>query len=258
MNVLVVGGSGSAGAPLVSELIRRGHSVRVLTRSGSGHDAAERVRGDVVTGDGLAAALRGIHAVVHVANGVGRGARPVLVDGTRRLVAAAADEGVAHVVVLSITGIERVPFSYHRAKVEQERVLAGGGVPWTVVRATQFHELVSGLFASTRRTGVVLVPKGVPVRPVAARSVAAALADAVEAGPSGLVGDVAGPEVLRLEQAARIWRTATRSRRPLVHVRVPGALGRQLRAGVLVPGDARVEGPTYGAWLAHPVASPVR
>jgi hypothetical protein len=94
------------------------------------------------------------------------------------------------------------------------------------------------------------VPKAVLVRPVAAEAVGAALADVVESGPSGRARDVAGPEVLTIDQAAKAWKTATHRRQPLVGLRVPGTVGRRLRAGAFVPADALVDGPSYVQWLA--------
>jgi len=251
MRVLVVGGTGSAGRPLVTELQHRGHDVAVLGRTaGKAPAGARDLTGDLTSGAGLVDACRDVHAVVHVANGIGRAARPVLVEGTHRLVDAAAGAGVGHVVVLSICGVDRTPLGYHRAKVEQERAVAAAGVPWSILRATQFHELLTQIFASSARRGAVLALARTPLRPVAATTAASALADLVDAGPSGHVSDLAGPAVIECVEAALGWRRATGVRRPVLPLWLPGEGGRMLRAGALVPDRGRFAGPSYAEWLA--------
>src|SRR3954454_19762015 len=147
MRFLVIGGTGTAGRPLVAELIHRGHEVRVLsTRGGTaGIPGARGHRGDVVTGDGLEEAVRGVDVVVDCMNVETlsrRRAMAMFVQGTRRLLAAEQAPGVRHHVLLSIAGIEAVPYPYYVAKLRQEEAVAAGPVPYTVLRATTFHEFV--------------------------------------------------------------------------------------------------------------------
>ena len=211
MRVLVVGGTGTVGAPVVEELSRRGHAVRVLSRhggtpAGGGHAGpVEGVRGDVTSGAGLAEAMDGVDAVVDTTNVPTldeRTATSFFVSGAGHLTAAEAAAGVGHHVLLSIVGIDRVPSGYYRAKIAQERAVAAGaeagGVRWSILRATQFHEFAAQMIARLRRGPLVPVPL-MAMQPVSVLDVAIALADAVETepGPSGRVPDLAGPEALR-------------------------------------------------------------
>ena len=240
MEVLVVGASGTVGRHIAAELAARGHAVRAASRS------AERWPVDLTNGDGLAAALEGAEVVVDASNAPPRQAEPLLVGGNERLLAAAAEAGVAHHVCLSIVGINDTPMGYYRIKVRQEAVVTAGAVPWTIVRSTQFHELIAGALGAAARRGAS--PRAsIRVQPVAARETAVAVADAAEGAPRAGRLTVAGPEVRTLSELARAF---PRGRIP-VPVPVPGALGRALRAGTLTTASADVVGTiTWEQWLA--------
>jgi uncharacterized protein YbjT (DUF2867 family) len=253
VNIAVPGGTGTLGRAVVEELVRRGHDVRVLSRRppcrpqpGSTHHAV-----DVATGAGLEDALAGVDAVVDATNtpGSGRKATPLLVDGTRRLLAAEAQAHVGHHVAISIVGIDTVPLSYYRAKLAQEQVVQEGPVPWSIVRATQFHDLLDWIFATTARARIVPA-MSFPLAPVDPRVVAAVLASAAEAGPGGRLAPVGGPEAAPLGALARAWARAREQRVLALALPLPRGMGRALRAGALVPGaEAITGGPTFGEWL---------
>jgi uncharacterized protein YbjT (DUF2867 family) len=193
MRIAVIGGAGTLGRQVTAELARRGHEVRVLSRS------SPQFPVDLTTGQGLASALAGCAAVVDASNAQRR-ARQVLVEGSARLLAAERQAGVSHHVAISIIGCDQVPIGYYEAKVEQERAVERGPVPWTIVRATQFHELAAGLFATAARYCVLPAP-AVPLQPVAAADVARVLAGAAEADPRGGRISVAGPQVSSVGRA---------------------------------------------------------
>jgi uncharacterized protein YbjT (DUF2867 family) len=246
MRIAVTGGTGTIGRHVVAALAARGHEVRALSRH------AERHPVDLTTGAGLTAALGGVDVVVDASNASSStaDARATLVDGTRRLLAAEHDAGVRHHVLVSIVGCHDVPMAYFGVKVEQERAVAAGDVPWTVVAVTQFHEFVAGTLAGAARRGVVPLLRA-PVQPVAARDAASAVADAVEHAPLRSTTTVAGPEVLDMRDAARAWRAATGSRALPVRVPLPGQLGRALRAGGLTDPHPDARGTTtFADWLA--------
>jgi uncharacterized protein YbjT (DUF2867 family) len=248
------------GRPVVAELVRRGHDVRVLTRHpprrpqpGSAHHAV-----DLVSGRGLRDALAGVDAVVEAANraGSGRKATPVIVEGTRRLLEAEALEGVGHHVAISIVGVDAVPISYYRAKLAQERLVEQGPVAWSVVRATQFHELLDWIFTTTARARIVPA-MGFPLAPVDPRVVAGALADAAEAGPGGRLAPVAGPQVEPLGELARAWARARDRRVLALALPLAPRMKRVLAGGALVPGDEAVTGgPSFAEWLRSGDAEP--
>jgi uncharacterized protein YbjT (DUF2867 family) len=236
---------------VVTRLLAAGADVRVLTRRPPARQDVEHVAGDLATGAGIAAAVSGVDAVVDAANVVSARAsraRAVLLDGTRRLAEAGAAAGVTNHVLVSIVGIDRTPMSYYRVKVEQERALERAGVPWTILRATQFHQLVDGQLASLTRLPVVPLPD-VPMQPIDPDVVAAVLVPAALAPAAGRLPDVAGPEVLSLRQAAHQWLTARHRHRRVVRVPLPGRLGKALREGSLTNPSAGVPGPTFADYL---------
>lgn len=243
MRIAIVGGAGTLGKHITAELSLRGHEVRVLSRSSPGFPV------DLSTGAGLEAALTGCSTVVDASNSQ-RKARQVLVDGSRRLLAAEQRAGVGHHVCVSIVGCDQVPFGYYRVKTEQEQVVQQGSVPWTIVRATQFHELTASLFAASARYRVLPAAR-LPMQPVAAAEVASAVAAAAGSDPADGRVQVAGPQVSSIADLARIWRSVTGKRAILLPVPLPGKMGRELRAGRLTASNADVVGTiTFADWLA--------
>jgi uncharacterized protein YbjT (DUF2867 family) len=247
MKVAVVGGTGVLGRPLVAELAARGDEVRVLSRTPPSKplEGTSHHRVDLTSGEGLPGALSGVEVVVDAANSSPRDAGPVLVDGTRRLLAAGAQAGVRHHIGISIVGCDRVPTAYYKVKVEQEEVIATGEVPWSLLRATQFHSLLAWAFGQAARARM-RPAGGARLQPVDAAVVAARLADAAHADPAGRLPEVAGPEVLTLSELAKIWRRAE-GRRLLLPLPIPmvGKIGRPLREGALCNPDAAAGGPTF-------------
>jgi uncharacterized protein YbjT (DUF2867 family) len=243
MRIAIVGGTGTLGRHVTAELAGRGHETRALSRSGA-------YPVDLRTGAGLAAALDGCNAVVDASNSQKKAAE-VLVEGCRRLLGAEASAGVGHHLCVSIVGCDRVPMGYYRVKTEQEAVVARGPVPWTIVRATQFHELAAAALAAAGRWRLIPVPR-LKLQTIAALDVARVLADAAEAPAAGARLQVAGPEILTARQLALAWRAATGSAALLAPVPLPGKLGRALRDGALTAGpDPEIRGTlTFADWLA--------
>jgi uncharacterized protein YbjT (DUF2867 family) len=251
--VLVTGGTGTLGRALVPALRAAGHDVSVLSRSAGATtdpDVPRRV-GDLRTGAGLDEAVRGVDAVVHLASD-GRHAREVDVDGTARLSGAAATAGCTHLLLISIVGCDAIPFSYYRAKTTAEHVALAGPVPASVLRATQFHELVVRFAQAVTLGPVAVVPRGLRFAPVDVRDVAERLVRAVTEGPQGRLPDLGGPDVVDLADVAASWARARGRRRPRV-VRPP-AWGRLLSAhaaGANLPGPQAERGRrTLEAWVA--------
>jgi uncharacterized protein YbjT (DUF2867 family) len=243
MNIAIVGGTGTLGRHIVTELRERGHAVRVLSRS------APEYRIDLVTGDGLEEALDGCQVVVDASNNSSRTAAATLVEGSRRLLAAGQAAGVAHHVCVSIVGCERVPFGYFQVKAAQEEVVRHGPLLWTIVRATQFHEYVAATLASMARTRMLPAPKAV-LQPVASAEVARVVADVAEGQPHRDRISIAGPELASVKALATMWRRTTGTRAMLVPLPLPGKLGRALRAGALTDGQPDVRAAaTFAEWL---------
>ncbi|GAA1650413.1 SDR family oxidoreductase [Georgenia ruanii] len=250
--VLLTGASGQLGRVVAPALAVAGHGVRALSREGRADDGPVRwVRGDLATGAGLAEAVAGADAVVHLASAPYRRGytRQVDVEGTYRLAAAARAAGVGHLVYVSIVGVDAVPWGYYRVKLAAEEAVRTSGVGWTVLRATQFHTFPDQIFAATARLGALVVDPGIRVQTVDLDDVAARLAEIVAAGPSGQVLELCGPEVFDMGEIARQWLHARGLRRPVVRMRVPGRLGRAFRADSLVTDAVPRGAGTWGEYL---------
>jgi uncharacterized protein YbjT (DUF2867 family) len=242
MEILVTGGTGTLGRALVARLRADGYLPRVLSRR-PGDDG--RIVGDLETGAGVPEAVRGVDTIVHAATRFGHD-----VPAAARLLKAARDADVRHLVFISIVGIDRVPYRYYRDKQRVERLIEDGGVPWTILRATQFHDLLAKLFGALSRSPVLPVLAGAPFQPVDVRDVADRLAALAVAEPAGRVPALAGPQIRPMADLARAWLRATGRHRPVLPVWAPGAFARAVRAGGLVApshADGRI---TFDDYLA--------
>jgi len=246
MKIVVIGGSGLIGTKLVDNLRQHGHEVVAASLS-SGVN--------ILTGAGLAQALTGAQVVVDVANSPSFEDKAVLEffeTAGRNLLAAEAAAGVGHHVALSVVGADRVPASgYLRAKIAQEKLIKASGIPYTILRSTQFFEFVSGIAQSATDGQTVRLAPAL-VQPVASDDVAAALADvAVEEPLNGTV-ELAGPERIPLDELVRRFLSATQDARKVTtdaHARYFGA---ELNDQSLTPGDNPRIGPTrFEDWLSR-------
>jgi uncharacterized protein YbjT (DUF2867 family) len=252
MEIAIIGGTGLLGRQVSEELSARGHRVRVVSRS------APVYRADLTTGAGLDEAIAGCDAVVDASNNSSKSAAATLVEGARRLLAAGQRAGLPHHVCMSVVGCDQIPAGYFRVKAEQERVVAEGAVPWTVVRATQFHEYLAAMLGAGAKYGILPAPR-VLVQPVASAEVARAVADVVAGGPRRGRIEVAGPEAAGLKDLAATWRRATGSHAALVPLPLPGALGRALRGGAATTAHPDVRGVlTFGSWANQALAANAR
>ncbi|MEV1130579.1 NAD(P)H-binding protein [Agromyces sp. NPDC049794] len=240
--ILVTGGTGTLGRAVVRALTSRGSDTRVLSRSG----AAGTVHGDLATGDGLDAALDGVGAVLHLAT--------TLHDDTeitRTLVEAAERSGSPRLLFQSIVGIDRIPLGYYHGKLACERIVEESSLPWTILRATQFHDLIATFFRMQRFSPAVFAP-AFSFQPIHVEDVARRWVELLDADAAGMAPDIGGPETRTGRDLARAFLAARGSRRPALPFRLPGRTFAAFSSGGnLVPGEpfGRV---TFEEFLASP------
>ncbi len=247
MKLVIIGGTGLIGSKLVTRLRQDGHEVV---------PAAPDTGVNTLTGKGVAQALQGASVVVDVSNSPSFEEKAVMeffTTSTRNILEHAAAAGIRHYAALSVVGTERIPGSpYLRAKNAQESLIKAGGIPYSIVHATQFFEFIARIAdEATEGTTVRLPP--VLIQPMAADDVAKAVA-AVAVGPpvNGTV-DIAGPQQFRFDELIRQGLTARNDRRTILadpHARYFGA---ELGERSLIPaGEARLGEIRLEDWLRQP------
>ncbi len=246
MKIVVIGGTGLIGTKLVNNLRQRGHEV-VAASPSSGVNT--------FTGEGLAEALTGAQVVVDVANAPSWEDKAVLEffeTAGRNLLAAEAAAGVRHHVALSIVGADRLPASgYLRAKVAQENLIKASGIPFTIVRSTQFFEFVKGIVQSATEGETVRLSPAL-MQPIAANDVAAALTGFALAESLNGTIEIAGPEPIRMDELARRFLSATRDPRKVTADVHAEYFGTELNDQSLTPGTNARLGPTpFEKWLTR-------
>ena len=242
--VLVTGGTGTLGRALVPRLVSAGHDVRVLSRRPSSLPVGARfVVGDVRSGAGVVDAVRGADAVVHAASSPMRHMRATEVEGARH-VADAAGEAGAHLVYVSIVGVDDSRYPYYRAKCDAERIVSGAGGRWTVQRATQFHNLLDMVLSK----GWFVRTPNLAFQVVDVADVADRLVDLVASQPQGHAPDFGGPEILPIVELNRQRAALTGKRARLVPVPRIGYL-REFDEGRHHAPEHRVGRVTWSEWL---------
>lgn len=258
MTILVTGGAGHLGREVVRVALAAGHTVRIMSRRPRPADApqdAEWATADLATGAGIREAVEGIDAVVHAASDP----RPwrttaVDVEGTKRLVSIARDAGVRHLLYVSIVGIDRIPYSYYQRKLIAEQIVAESGVPYSILRATQFHSFIDLLLGVAARTPFVLpIPAGFQVQSVADEDVADRILRALDQGPGGRLQDYAGPECMTVTEATVAWKAARGVHKTTLPIPLPGNTAAAFRAGLNLAPDAELGTIRWREWLeTHP------
>lgn len=250
MKITVIGGTGLIGSKLVNRLRQPGHSVI----------SASPVSGiNTITGQGLNEALKNADVVVDVSNSPSFEDKAVLdffQRSTTNLLKAASDAGVKHYVALSVVGSERLPDSgYLSAKLAQEKLIRESGIPYSILRSTQFFEFAGKIAQAGTIDGKVHISPAL-FQPIASDETVAALADVVVGIPLNATVEVAGPVRMPMYEFIRYYLKATEDARELVRDTHARYFGAELNDESLVPGkDARLGKITYEEWFATQLVS---
>ena len=259
-SILVTGGTGTLGRLVVARLRLAEREVRVLSRSDhEPADGVEYVTGDLATGRGVDAALSGIGTVVHCA-----GEQKGDDQKAKVLMAAASGAEAKHLVFISVVGADRVPikskadkamFGYYGFKLEAERLIEESGIPYTVLRATQFHEWLLTMASQMGRLPVIPAPSGVRFQPIAADEVATRMTELALSPPAGRVEDMGGPRTYELKEIVRRYLRARGRHRLILPVRMPGRAARAMREGANLAPEHSVGQLTWEHFLDERIAS---
>ncbi|MEU0854410.1 SDR family oxidoreductase [Streptomyces griseofuscus] len=240
--ILVTGGTGTLGRQVAERLRTDGHEVRVLSRHARPYGVDLRAGGPE-----LDVALAGVRTVVHCASSPRGGDE----EAAEHLLAAARRAGAGHLVYISIVGVDRVPYGYYRAKYAVERRIERSGLGFTILRTTQFHDLLVSLFGTLARSPVMPLPARVFDQPVEVTEVAARLAELALSAPSGRVPDLGGPEVRSLPSLARAYLHATGRRRAITGLPLFGPTYRAFRSGEHLAPERAVGKGTFEEYLGR-------
>src|SRR5258708_5569448 len=245
--VLVTGGTGVLGREVVSRLLEKGYSVRIMSRSPRrGTANVEWAQAHMLTGEGLSEALQGVDVIVHAATDTRLGRTDV--EMTRRLLEKAKAAGVGYFLYISIVGVDKTSFSYHKVKVACEALARDSGIPYAALRLTQFHELIDLVLHTLTRLPIGFVPMDWKSQPIDAGEAADQVLRVVGERPTGLLPDVAGPEVLTFKEMLREWKQTRDSHKLVLPLPLPGELSAAFRNGVLTSPNARVGKMTWAQW----------
>jgi uncharacterized protein YbjT (DUF2867 family) len=252
MRIVVAGGTGVLGRQVADAVRAAGHDpVPVSRRSGT----------DLLSGEGLADLLRGASAVIDASSTNTISTKEsVRFFGTvtRNLLAAERAAGVPHHVGVSIIGAAKLPAYYYAGKALQENILMAEQGGWSLLRTTQFHEFAAQLAARGKAGPLQIVPS-MRSQPIAAAEVAVELVGIALGKPRGLEPDLAGPRAESMTNMVRRYLAATGQRRPVVGVSMPGAWGRGMRDGSILPGPgARFGRQSFQEWLVALRGTPAR
>ncbi|GIH24465.1 nucleotide-diphosphate-sugar epimerase [Acrocarpospora phusangensis] len=242
-SILVTGGTGVLGRRVVDRLKDGIRDVRVLSRKPGLY------QGDLTTGEGLPEAVAGVDTIVHLASAPRtRGAD---VAGARRLLGAAAPG--THLLYISIVGVDGHPYWYYQEKFQVEQLIEASGLPYTILRATQFHELMRFIIQGMTRAPVAPYPMGWSMQPVDSGEVADRMTGLVLGAPAGRVPDMGGPEVVPLRELITTYLRATGRRRLLVPIWLPGKTAAAYREGRHLTPEHRTGVITFEEFLAATV-----
>jgi uncharacterized protein YbjT (DUF2867 family) len=262
MRILVTGGTGHLGRCIVSLVRNQGHQVRVLARTPGKDRAIEWIQGDLATGRGIAEAVSGTEVIVHAATfsptatrgtirpiDLVRSPQEVDIGGTRQLLGAAGQAGIAHFLYVSIVGVRHTRLPYAQVKAAAEELVRQSGVPHSIVPATQFYWLLDRMLGKFARLPVWPLPTELPIQPGDESDFAAYVVECVADGPGGDRQPFGGPDIMSFGEVAEQYQAARGLQRRVLPLPLPSAAVRA--AGALTCPEGRRGTTTWAEWLTR-------
>lgn len=253
MRVLITGGTGTLGSKTVRELQQNNHTVRIFSRRSEPPGDLSKVEwsiGDISTGEGLAPALAKVDAVLHAASNPGFKSNKVDVQGTQNLIRVMQQSDVRHILYPSIVGIDQIEYFYYQKKLKAEGLIEQCGIPYTILRVTQFHELVATVLSAAGKVPFVLpIPTDFQLQTVAAAEVAREFCKYLNDGPAGHAPDFAGPEILTSREMAETWLRVHGKNKFVVNLPLWGDVAKGFRQRKVTNPDQSRGKVTWEEWL---------
>lgn len=234
--ILVTGASGNLGTHLLKILDRENMSYQSTTRKKieiNNNNYNKLVFFDIITGEGIEDACRGKQIIFHLASSTKKPYGKGDVWGTKKLVLAAQKNNIEHFIFISIVGIEKVPLNYYRYKLEAEEVIKQSGIPYTILRTTQFHELIDMLMQNFLKYPIGVLPMKAKNQPIETRIVAEELYKISQKKPLNGILNLGGVEVLNFKQMAKKWQQATGKKRIIIPIPIVGKFLSSVKDGDL-------------------------
>ena len=247
--VLLTGATGVLGQELLVQFRAAGHQVIGASRSPPSDDEFDWVELDLASGRGIREAVEDIDIIVHAASDARGDTYTVDVQGTNRLLEAADQVDVQNFVYVSIVGIDEIPYSYYKHKLEAERSIEGSSVPSTILRITQFYPFVAFLLGLVRKLPVWPLPTNFKLQPIDPTDAAQVLVEHTKLDASGRIPDIGGPEVLSAREIAEEYRESIGLRRPIIRFPIPGEVASAFRAGNAICPERDIGTKPWRDWL---------
>lgn len=206
-NVLVTGGTGLLGREVVDQLLVLNYEVTVLSskKNTSVPDGVQMIKGDLASNSGLTDATENADIIIHCASNP-KDTRSVDIKGTQNLLGAINRNKTLHFIYISIINVDKSNYAYYQTKIKVEQMIAASGIPFSVLRTTQFHNYVLTILKTfDKKNGVIAIPDGMHFQSIEVKEAATLLVDMAQREPVGLVRGVGGPELLRFEEMAKTY-----------------------------------------------------
>ncbi|QMW00588.1 SDR family oxidoreductase [Spirosoma foliorum] len=258
---LIIGGSGVLGSAVVNELQKNQVNFQIGSRHQIKTDAYSRVnqvsnlpwtKVDLLTGKGLTDALAGVDTVFHLASGQGKiGSESVEVVITRNLLSAIDQSDVKHLIYSSIVGVDKILYSYYQAKLDAEMLIQESKVPFTILRATQFHNFVDFVLGKLLSLPIGFVPKKFLIQPIQVEAVAQELCQLAQAGNQQRVLNLGGPQVYNAGTLAKLWMKSQNISKPILPIPIIGSVFTGISQGNAICREVATDSQTWEDYLAE-------